>query len=290
MGELAMEVTRAREMGFCFGVQRAMNLITGEATSGTQGTYLLGKLVHNRQAVARLESVGAILVSSLDEVPRGGTVVVSTHGMGPEVRREVESRGLHLVDATCPFVRHIHNVVTAMARDGFTIFVYGDAGHKEVQGILAWSGGKGTAIQSAGDVTTRAKKIGLVSQTTKNIDSYRGIVRDVVGEYIGKIAELRVADTICDATAQRQEAAVDLARQVEAIVVVGGADSANTKRLGELCGDTGTPAFVIEEASEVNPAWFRGLTRVGVTAGASTPEWVIDQVVERLREIGGDGK
>ena len=285
-----MEVIRAREMGFCFGVQRAMDLITKEASSGDHGVYLLGKLVHNRQAVDRLEAVGARLVSSLDEVPRGSTVVVSTHGMGPEVRAEAESRGLRLVDATCPFVRHIHHVVTAMARDGFTIFVYGDAGHKEVQGILAWSAGKGTAIQSAADVVTRAKKIGLVSQTTQNIDAYRRIVQDVVGQYIGRIAELRVADTICDATEQRQSAAVDLAHQVEAIIVVGGADSANTKRLGELCRDAGAPAYVIEEASEINPAWLQGLDRVGVTAGASTPEWVIDQVVERLREIGGDGK
>jgi (E)-4-hydroxy-3-methyl-but-2-enyl pyrophosphate reductase len=285
-----MEVMRAREMGFCFGVQRAMDLITKEASSADHGAYLLGKLVHNRQAVDRLEAAGARLVSSLDNVPRGGTVVVSTHGMGPEVRQEVESRALRLVDATCPFVSHIHHVVTAMARDGFTIFVYGDAGHKEVQGILAWSAGKGTAIQSAAEVVTRAKKIGLVSQTTKNIDVYRRIVQDVAGEYIGRIAELRAADTICDATEKRQSAAVDLAHQVEAIIVVGGADSANTKRLGELCRDAGTPAYVIEEASEINPAWLQGLAMVGVTAGASTPEWVIDQVVERLREIGGDAR
>jgi (E)-4-hydroxy-3-methyl-but-2-enyl pyrophosphate reductase len=287
---MTMEVIRAREMGFCFGVQRAMDLITREASSGDHKTYLLGKLVHNRQAVDRLESVGASLVSSLDEVPKGSTVVVSTHGMGPEVRTEAAARGLHLVDATCPFVRHIHDVVAAMARDGFTIFVYGDAGHKEVQGILAWSAGHGSAIQTASDVVTRAKKIGLVSQTTKNIDAYRRIVQDVAGEYIGKIAELRVADTICDATEQRQLAAVDLARQVEAIIVVGGADSANTKRLGELCRAAGTPAYVIEEGSEIDPAWVQGLSRVGVTAGASTPEWVIDQVVQRLQEIGGDGK
>jgi (E)-4-hydroxy-3-methyl-but-2-enyl pyrophosphate reductase len=285
-----MEVVRAREMGFCFGVQRAMDLITKEASSGDGGTYLLGKLVHNRQAVDRLESVGAKLVSSLDEVPEGSAVVVSTHGMGPEVRTEAASRGLRLVDATCPFVRHIHDVVASMARDGFTVFVYGDAGHKEVQGILAWSAGKGTAIQSAAEVITRAKKIGLVAQTTKNIDAYRRIVQGVAEEYIGKIAELRVADTICDATEQRQSAAMELARQVEATIVVGGADSANTKRLGELCRAAGTPAYVIEEASEIDPAWLRGLSRVGVTAGASTPEWVIEQVVERLREIGGDGK
>jgi small subunit ribosomal protein S1 len=285
-----MEVVRAREMGFCFGVQRAMDLIMKETRSGEHGVYLLGKLVHNRQAVDRLESAGAKLVSSLDDVPGGSTVVVSTHGMGPEVHAAAASRGLRLVDATCPFVRHIHNVVAAMARDGFTIFVYGDAGHKEVQGILAWSAGKGTAIQSAADVVSHAKKIGMVSQTTKSLAAYRRIVQDVVGEHLGRIAELRVADTICDATEQRQSAAVDLARQVDAIIVVGGADSANTKRLGELCTEAGTPAHVIEEAGEINPAWLEGLARVGVTAGASTPEWVVDQVVERLREIGGDGQ
>jgi (E)-4-hydroxy-3-methyl-but-2-enyl pyrophosphate reductase len=285
-----MEVVRAREMGFCFGVQRAMDLITREAGATDHGTYLLGKLVHNRQAVDRLESVGARLVSTLDDVPAGSTVVVSTHGMGPQVRTDAAERGLRLVDATCPFVRHIHEVVAAMARDGFTVFVYGDAGHKEVQGILAWSGGKGTAIQTAADVVTRAKKIGLVSQTTKNIEAYRQIVQDVVGAYIGRIAELRVADTICDATEQRQLAAVELAREVDAVVVVGGADSANTKRLGELIRSVGTPAYVIEEAGEIDPDWLKGLRRVGVTAGASTPEWVIDEVVARLREAGGEKK
>ena len=247
--------------------------------------HLLGKLVHNRQAVDHLQSLGARLVDSLDAVPAGGTVVISTHGMGPEVREAAKQRGLNLVDATCPFVARIHGVVSEMAAAGFTIFVYGDAGHKEVQGIMAWSRGKATVIQQASDVVTRSRKIGLVSQTTKNIDAYRRIVQDVAGRYIGSIAELRVADTICDATAQRQEAAVELAEQVDVMIVVGGADSANTKRLGDLCQATGTPTFVVEDAGQLDAAWFAGKSKAGVTAGASTPGWVVDQVVDRLKQI-----
>ena len=280
-----MEVVRARAMGFCFGVQRAMAALEKEARAHKEPVYLLGKLVHNRQAVERLETMGARVVSSLDDVPAGGRVVISTHGMGPEVRAQAEARGLRVIDATCPFVGRIHRVVAQMARDGFTIFVFGDSGHKEVKGILAWAGGVATPVQSAAEVVTSARKIALVSQTTKNIDAYRRLVQEVVGQYLGKISELRVADTICDATEQRQAAAVDLARQVDVMLVVGGADSANTKRLGELCEAAGTTTHVIEEASQVDPAWLAGKSRVGVTAGASTPDWVVDEVVRRLQGL-----
>ncbi len=156
-----------------------------------------------------------------------------------------------------------------------------------MQGILAWAGGKATAIQSAADVQTTAKKIGLAAQTTKNIDAYRQIVQAVAGEYIGRISELRVADTICDATEQRQASAIELARQVDVMLVVGGADSANTKRLAELCQAAGAPTYLIEEAGQIAPAWLAGKQRVGVTAGASTPDWVIQGVVAKLKELEG---
>lgn len=280
-----MQVLLARAKGFCFGVNRAMSRIEELAAGSPGSVYLLGKLVHNRQAVERLEDLGARLVDSPQQVPEGAALVISTHGMGPEIRQEAKSRGITLVDATCPFVARIHRVVAEMADTGFAIFVFGDAGHKEVRGILAWARGKAVAIESAADVETRARKIGLVAQTTKNIEAYRRIVQEVAGRYLGSITELRVADTICDATAQRQEAAVELAQQVDVMVVVGGADSANTKRLGELCRATGTPTYVVEDSSQLEAAWFAGAARAGVTAGASTPNWVIDEVVASLERL-----
>lgn len=285
-----MRILLAESSGFCFGVRRAVDMIEEAARQKAQEgkpVYMLGKLVHNRQVVERLEALGAKLVASLEEVPRGGTAVISTHGAGPQIQEQAALRGITLIDATCPFVRRIHRAVAQMARDGFTIFIFGDAGHKEVQGILAWAGDKATVIQSAAEVETRAKKIGLVAQTTKNIEAYRQIVQEVAGRYIGKIAELRVADTICDATVQRQAAAIKLARQVDMVLVIGGTDSANTKRLAELCSATGTPTYAIEEAAQVNPAWLADKRSVGVTAGASTPAWVINEVLERLRQIAG---
>ncbi len=280
-----MEVVVAPVKGFCYGVQRAMDRIQAEATFGTQPTYLLGKLVHNRHAVARLEALGAKVVSSLDQVPSGSAVVVSTHGMGPAVADAATARGLTLIDATCPFVARIHRVVRSMADAGFTVFVFGDSGHKEVQGILAWAGGKATAVDSSKEVVTSSPRIGLVSQTTRNLDAYRCLVQDVAAKYLGHIVELRVADTICDATAQRQAAAVNLASQVDVVVVVGGVDSANTRRLGDLASALGTPTHLIEQAGDLDPAWFAGKQRVGVTAGASTPNWIIDEVVERLQSL-----
>ena len=294
---IALDVVLARSVGFCFGVQRAVQMIeqavTGSGLTGdhaaagrsTAPIYLLGKLVHNRQAVDRLEAMGARLVSAVDEVPAGATAVVSTHGAGPGLRLEAERRGITLMDATCPFVRRIHRAVERMSREGFAIFVFGDAGHKEVQGIVAWAGGKATVVESAGEVLTSARKIGLVAQTTQNLDVYRRIVSEVASRHLGHILELRVADTICDATEQRQSAAVDLAHQVDVMVVVGGADSANTRRLGELCRQVGVPTHLVEEAGQLIPAWFAGKQRVGVTAGASTPAWVIDAVVARVKEL-----
>lgn len=285
-----MRILLAESMGFCFGVQRAVDMIEKTARQNAQEgkpIYMLGKLVHNRQVVERLEALGAKLVASLEEVPQGGTAVISTHGAGPQIQEQAAQRGITLVDATCPFVRRIHRAVAQMARDGFTIFVFGDAGHKEVQGILAWAGDKATVIQSATEVETKAKRIGLVAQTTKNIDAYRRIAQEVAGRYIGKIVELRIADTICDATAQRQAAAIKLARRVDVVLVVGGTDSANTRRLAELCSATGTPTYAIEEADQIDPAWLAGKGSVGVTAGASTPAWVINGVLERLRQIAG---
>lgn len=280
-----MEVVVASAKGFCYGVQRAIDRIQTETVRNSRPIYLLGKLVHNRHAVARLEELGATVISSLDQVPDGAAVVVSTHGMGPEVADSAKSRDVTVIDATCPFVSRIHRAVRDMAADGFTIFVFGDAGHKEVLGILAWAGGKAIAVESSKDVVTTAARIGIVSQTTRNLDAYRRLVQEVAAEYLGRIGELRVADTICDATAQRQAAAVKLAANVDVVVVVGGADSANTKRLGELAAASGTPTFVVEQASDVDPAWFVGKSRVGVTAGASTPNWIIDEVVHKLESL-----
>jgi small subunit ribosomal protein S1 len=285
-----MEVVLATSMGFCFGVQRAMSMIEkatlqAGGSAGQPAVFMLGRLVHNRHAVRRLEDLGARLVTSLDEVPAGGTVVVSTHGVGPEVRDEVRRRGLEFIDATCPFVLRIHRIVAEMAADGFTIFVFGDDGHSEVKGILAWAAGAATTVHDAAGIRTKAKKIGLVAQTTKNIAEYRSIVQETAGRRIGHISELRVGDTICDATEQRQAAAVDLARRVEAVFVVGDRDSANTRRLGDLCQAAGAPTYLVEEADQVRAEWVAGTSRVGVTAGASTPAWVVDAVVRKLTDL-----
>jgi len=287
-----MRILLAETLGFCFGVQRAVDMIEKAARQNAPGKtpiYMLGKLVHNRQVVERLASLGARLVTSLAEVPDNSVAVISTHGVGPDIIDQAAQRGIALIDATCPFVRRIHRTVAQMAKDGFTIFVFGDAGHKEVQGILAWARGKATAIQSATEVETRARKIGLVAQTTQNIQAYRQIIQEIAGRYIGKIAELRVADTICDATAQRQAAARKLARQVDVMLVVGGTDSANTRRLAELCLAAGTPTYAIEEAAQIDPSWLAGKENVGITAGASTPDWVIKEVVERLQSLSESG-
>lgn len=277
-----MDIIVAENAGFCFGVKRALEIVAGAAQSGVRPVYTLGPLIHNPQEIARLEAQGIHPVESLAQVA-SGAVVLSAHGVDPGVEEEARAHGLEVIDATCPFVRRAHAHIRTLSDQGYTVVILGDPGHREVEGLAARSGRKAEIVTGKEEAERLpfCDQYGLVVQTTQRPET----LREVAGALAERCRELRVFNTICEATIGRQESARQLAEQVDVMLVVGGRNSANTARLREICAATGAPTHHIETADELEPAWFQGAHRVGVTAGASTPEWIIAEVVARLREL-----
>lgn len=277
-----MEITVARQAGFCFGVKRAIKLAE-EAVSLDREIYSLGPLIHNRQVVAQLSDRGIKPVGSLDQIGGSGTLVIRSHGVGAQVLEEAEATGLKIVDATCPFVKKAQQLAHQLQEEGYQVVVVGDKSHPEVTGIVGWTQDKAEVVENAMEAAAlgRANKIGVLAQTTQPVENFLAVVRTLAA----KCQELRVFNTICHATGERQDAAVELAGQVDVMVVVGGKDSANTQKLARLCRDTGTPTYHIEIADELKVEWLRGKDKIGLTAGASTPGWIIEEVKEKMTEL-----
>lgn len=274
-----MRVIVADQAGVCFGVKRALDLVNSECESGGC-LSTLGPLIHNPQVVHDLEAKGVRVVKSIGEAVTG-SIVMPSHGVPREVFAEAENAGLRVVDATCPFVAKVHARVEALAADGYLVVVVGDAGHSEVKAIRSAAGDDAIVISSVDEVDSykwRGKKVGVVSQTTQTPERFGG----VVGRIAEKAAEIVAYNTICYATHDRQSAARNLAPNVDAMFVVGGRNSANTNRLAEICEACGVPTYHIETASEIDADWVSGMSVVGLTAGASTPQWIIDEARERL--------
>jgi (E)-4-hydroxy-3-methyl-but-2-enyl pyrophosphate reductase len=278
-----MQILIADNAGFCFGVKRALDLAGRAAEDGTEPVHTLGALIHNPQEVARLEACGVRQVESLSEVPEG-VVILSAHGVDPSVEEEAQARQLQVIDATCPFVLRAHSHIRQLAAEGYSVVILGDPGHREVIGLAARAEGKATIVTGPEQVEglPLARKCGLVVQTTQRPET----LRTVAGALAEKCSELRVFNTICEATMKRQESARALAETVEVMVVVGGRNSANTARLREICEEAGARTYHIETAAELQAEWFAEVDRVGITAGASTPDWIIAEVEARLGEMG----
>ncbi|HEX3030899.1 MAG TPA: bifunctional 4-hydroxy-3-methylbut-2-enyl diphosphate reductase/30S ribosomal protein S1 [Bacillota bacterium] len=276
-----MEILVARQAGFCFGVKRAIKMAE-EAAGQDREISSLGPLIHNRQVVARLSEKGIKPVDSLQDIP-SGTVVIRSHGVGVQVLEEIEQRALKIVDATCPFVKKAQQLAHQLYEEGYKVVVVGDRSHPEVTGIVGWTYDQAVVVENAKEAEelARANKIGILAQTTQPVDNFLSVVRVLAG----KCQELRVFNTICHATGERQDAAVELANQVDVMVVVGGTNSANTQKLARLCRDTGTPTHLIETGAELDISWLKGHKRIGLTAGASTPDWIIEEVKEKMTEI-----
>jgi 4-hydroxy-3-methylbut-2-enyl diphosphate reductase len=280
-----VEIIVADNAGFCFGVKRALDLVARAADDRPRAVYTLGALIHNPQEIARLEARGIHQADSLDEV-KAGAIVLSAHGVDPDVEQAARGRGLEVIDATCPFVKRAHEHILALSRGGYAIVILGDRGHREVEGLAARAQGKAEIVSSAEEaerLPARGGRCGLVVQTTQRPEALRA----VAGVLAERCRELRVFNTICEATVKRQQSARELAERVDAMIVVGGRNSANTQRLAEICAATGAPTHHVETAAEVSADWVREARRVGVTAGASTPAWIVDEVVARLRQLEG---
>ncbi len=278
-----MEIERASEMGFCFGVKRAIRLV--ERAARERGPLqTLGALVHNQQVVDRLAWYGVSVAESLDEI-QGSIIAIASHGVAPEVMEQVNSRGLEVIDATCPFVRKAQVVAQRLGKAGFWVLVFGDAAHPEIRGVLGWAGEKASASLEVPQLDALPRRLGILCQTTQIQQRFAEFVARVISHKFARFSELRIFNTICGATSKHQAAALELAERVDLMFVVGGQDSANTKHLARICADTGVTTHHIETAAEIDPSRLRGHRRVGITAGASTPNEAIDEVALALDEM-----
>lgn len=275
-----MEILLADKAGFCFGVKRAINTAFKAATAGT--VYCLGPLIHNPQEVGRLSNAGVIMIDDLAKLRSGDRLIIRSHGVPPKVLEEARQKGISIIDLTCPFVSKAQRHAEALKNEGYQVVVIGENNHPEVQSILGYAGERAVAIMSRTDLKDMRlnARIGVVAQTTQSYSNFSEIVLDLLS--ISR--ELKVYNTICNSTTERQNAAEALALTVDVMVVVGGRNSANTSRLVSVCKRQSKPTYHIEMADELQQDWIADAEKIGVTAGASTPDWIVEGVIKRLRE------
>ena len=274
-----MEVILADNLGFCYGVKRAIQLAEDSAAPG-QVSNTLGPIIHNPQMVAKLAENGVGTVDSLDEV-KEGTIIIRSHGVGPDVYDRVEAMGLNMVDATCPHVRKAQSSAKMLADEGYQVVIIGEKRHPEVKSIIEWAGDGAVAIETEeeADALPKYGKLGIVAQTTFSAPKFKLIVERL----LDKSSDMKILRTICTATDQRQSAAMKLATEVDLMIVIGGKNSANTTRLAQLCSDK-CKTYHIETADELRDDWFDKIKKIGITAGASTPDWIIKEVYKKCQK------
>lgn len=282
------EILMAQPRGFCAGVDRAINIVNEALTRFGAPIYVRHEIVHNAYVVNELRDKGAVFVEELHEVPKGGIVVFSAHGVSQEVRKDAEERGLRVYDATCPLVTKVHLEVVKMCKDGFTVLMIGHAGHPEVEGTMGQVKEGVFLIERVGDIDALTfssdEKMAFVTQTTLSVDETKEIVEALTRKF-PKIVQPRKQD-ICYATQNRQDAVKFMAPQVEVVIVVGSAASSNSNRLRELSEKLGVPSYMVDAPEQLKAEWFVGKKRVGLTAGASAPESLAQSIVARIQEFG----
>lgn len=270
------------------GVQRAIDLAHRTAEEAAAPVFVLHEIVHNKSVVRDLEAKGVKSVDNVDQVG-GGTLIISAHGASPDVIEKAKAKGLTVVDTTCPLVSKIDRIVKRLAQNGYTILMLGDKDHAEVRGL------KGVAPDSTivfryedeiAGLPGMDRPVALVSQTTQNIKYFESIAEKIKEKY----PQAEVFNTICDATEKRQSSVIELGKQVDLMITVGSRNSANSKRLQEVASTVAPKSYLVDNAAELNPGWFAGVRTVGVTAGASTPDNLIQGVIDKIKAIGEELK
>lgn len=274
-----MEIFVAKSSGFCFGVKRAINIAHRCAKETSGEIYTLGPIIHNPQVVKKLEASHVYAKNGLDEVS-SGTIIIRSHGVKLDEIRAAKEKGLNIVDATCPFVKKAQDIVSLLSEEGYSVIVAGEKDHPEVKGLVSYGTNDIIVADSPEELRgmPRKKKIGIIAQTTLPVEKLEAIVSFC----LHKASEIKVFNTICNATSIRQEESAELAERADVMVVVGGKNSANTRRLADICKRIQPKTYHIEVADEIDLSWFDGAASVGVTSGASTPDWVINDVVARI--------
>jgi 4-hydroxy-3-methylbut-2-en-1-yl diphosphate reductase len=286
----AMEVVLANPRGFCAGVERAIEIVERALELHGAPIYVRHEIVHNRYVVENLRAKGAVFVDELDEVPAGGTVIFSAHGVAKAVQAEAERRGLRVFDATCPLVTKVHIEVKKMLREGYEIVMIGHRGHPEAEGTMGQSPRGMHLVETLEDVAALelhdVTRVAYVTQTTLSVDDARAMIQALRARFPSIRGPKQ--DDICYATQNRQDAVKFMAPQCEVVIVVGSPNSSNSNRLREVAEHMGAEAYMVDTAADLRPEWLAGKRRVGVTAGASAPEVLVDEVITRLKALGAE--
>lgn len=280
-----MKIEKAEKLGLCFGVRRAIKLLK-EAANKYGEIETLGPLAHNRLLVEALANLGVKPINHLDQV-QGRILAITTHGVSPAVLSEIRAHHIHIIDTTCPIVRKAQNAAKELAEAGFDIFIFGDEKHSEVKGLLGWAGDKGIAALDIKQIYSSGKsssRLGIISQTTQTQSAFIEFVRQLMGMVGPKIEEMRLVNTLCKVTQGQQEAAIKLARKSQLMIVIGGANSANARHLVEICSPL-VETHLVETADEVDTSWLVGKHHVSITAGASTPDETVEELIDKLRSL-----
>lgn len=276
----------AKRAGFCFGVKRAIDITFDIAEKDKEGVFTLGPIIHNPQVIGRLKKEGILPldVGDIDD-SKVRALIIRTHGIPCDLYDNISSRGFRVIDATCPFVKKAQEYARLLAENGYQVIILGEKEHPEVKGLVSYAGSD--AIVVDGDVPLKLKglksKVGIVVQTTQPVDALKRLLSTV----IEKVKEVKVYNTICSSTALRLKETQQMCGRVDVMVVVGGKNSANTTQLANLCASLNVRTYHIETADGLDDSWFEGAGRVGITAGASTPDWIIRDVEKRIQDIGG---
>lgn len=280
---MKLKINTSEYSDFCFGVKRAISLAEDALKKRPTQVYSLGPLIHNRQVVDELSKKGLHVAKDYKNIKKG-TVVTCSHGLHADILNKIKRKGLDIVDATCPFVKNAQMLAKRLSHEGYKVIIIGDKGHPEVKSLRCFSGNNTSVIVASSDakrLKLNKGKIGIVVQTTQSLKNFLEVMSELLKK---EFNEIKVFNTICSDVNMRQKSTERISKDNDLVVVVGGKNSANTKRLHEICKSTGTQSYHVETCDEIRCEWLKGKKRIGVVSGASTPRWIVDEVVAKLRD------
>ena len=280
-----MKIILSKRMGFCFGVKKSVNLAKNALKTRKNNLYMLGSIINNPQVIEYFIKKGVKITDNLDEVPEESTVITRAHGISPTMLKKAYQKKILVVDTTCPYVRKVQKIARYLYEKDYFLVVYGDKKHPEVLSLLDTIQNNALVINSIPDAEkiTIKKKIGFISQTTKNIYDFFKLSSAL----LNRAEELRIFNTICKSTTERQKSVLELAKEVDVMLVIGGKESANTTRLAEIGKNQGVKTYHIETKNQLKYKWFYPEGKVGIASGASTPDWITNEIIDKLKEWYG---
>ena len=281
-----LNIITAKRAGFCFGVKRAIDISFDIAKEIREGVYTLGPIIHNPQVIEKLKNEGIFPLEEINDIEGKeiNALIVRTHGIPHQLYDTISTHNFRLIDATCPFVKNAQHYAQLLKENGYQVVILGDKSHPEVKGIMSYAGDDVVVIDENTQLPRLKTKVGIVVQTTQPVEALKKVLSNIIEH----VKEVKVYNTICNSTALRLKETSNMARKVDVMIVVGGKNSANTTQLAHLCRSLSVRTYHIETEKELKKEWFKDTQKIGLTAGASTPDWIIKKVEKRIRDIGGN--